>query len=391
MYSTYVLSQMNAQQFDEVYTFKSFKVIAAVKPVTMSALGQRTISLNTPLTVSEIFAGAMSDVFSLETVAGVSDVKVSILLARQATLNAKLALALHSNSITVTLPDLSVCAATGCAFSMVLQSVVNVTYNNGSTSAPSFETTCGAKPSIMTYPCPDNLNVTAVCDGLSPGQKIVSRCPYLVTQPNCGRLSSMSSSVSEDICRMASFTSTQTTCQCQVPMVIFSGGSRRRLDSVSRQLDSVTRQLLSSGKLQMGTVTSRQVVTNALASNPPSLSPTPTPTPDPTIFTANNTKVGGLSSTNVIILSVVLVVLGCAVMAGIFIYFCIVRKKKKLPFSVRNMNKERSINQNDRSLMGDDVYDRQNAEIFMQDQYDRSLMGDSPQDVIAIVGDTEER
>jgi hypothetical protein len=267
MYSTYVLSQMNAQQFDEVYTFKSFKVIAAVKPVITSALGQGTISLNTPLTTSEIFSGAMSDVFSLETVAGVSDVKVSILLARQATLDAKLALAVHSNPISLTLPDLSVCAATGCAFSMVLQSVVNVTYNNGSSTAPSFETTCGAQPSIMTYPCPDNLNVTAVCDGLSPGQKIVSRCPYLITQPNCGRLSSMSSSVKEDICRMASFTSTQTTCRCQVPMAIFSGGSRRRLDTV-------TRQLLSSGKLQMGTVTSRQIVTNAFASNPPSLFPT---------------------------------------------------------------------------------------------------------------------
>jgi hypothetical protein len=93
----------------------------------------------------------------------------------------------------------------------------------------------------------------------------------------------------------------------------------------------------------------------------------------------------------VIILSVVLVVLGCAVIAGIFIYFCIVSKKKKLPFSGRNMNKERSINQNERSLMRDDVYDIQNAEIIMQEQYDRSLMGDSPQDVIAIVGDTEER
>jgi hypothetical protein len=45
------------------------------------------------------------------------------------------------------------------------------------------------------------------------------------------------------------------------------------------------------------------------------------PTPTPTVFVARNANVGGLSTTNVIILSVVLVVFGCAVIVGSLILF----------------------------------------------------------------------
>jgi hypothetical protein len=354
---------MNAQQFDEVYSFKSFKIIAAVKPVIVSAQGQRSISLNTPLTATETFSGAISDVFSLEIVAGVSNVKVSLLLAKQTTLDTKLALAVHSNPITLTLPDLSVCSATGCAFSMVLQSVVNVAYNNGSSTAPSFVTQCDFKnkPSNTTYSCPDNLNVTAFCDGLSSGQEIISRCPYSVTKPNCGRLLSSTSSVRDDICTLASYTSMQTTCQCQIPIALIADGSRRRLDTLS------SRQLLSSGELQMGTITSRQVVTNALPPSPPSLPPTPAPTvtDPPTIFVERSTS--GFSTINVIIVSVVFSAFGSALIAGIVIYFCKIRKKRSRTYIVNE------INVNERSI----------------DEYNGSILEDSPHDVHTLVGDNE--
>jgi hypothetical protein len=358
---------MNAQQYDEVYLFKSFKIIAAVKPVIVSAQGQGSILLNTPLTASETFSGAISDVFSLETVAGVSNVKVSILLVKQAIFDTKLALAVHSNPITLTLPDLSVCSATGCAFAMVLQSVVSVAYKNSSSTAPSFVTHCDFKnkPFNTTYSCPDNLSVTAFCDGLSSGQEITSRCPYLITKPNCGRLLSSTSSVSDDICTMESYTSMQTTCQCQVPIPLIIDGSRRRLNTVS------SRQLLSSGQLQMGTITSRQIVTNALPLSPPLFPPTPTPTVTailpPTIFVVTSINVGGFSTTNVIILSAVFSVLGSAFIAGIVIYFYIISKKKSQMYVVNEMNR------NEMSI----------------DEYERSVLEDSPHDVHTLVGDNE--
>jgi hypothetical protein len=121
MYSNYVLSQMTGQQFDEVYSFSSFKIVAGVKPV--SATGKSLISLSSPLTASEVFSGAQSDQFSLETVVGVSNVKGSLLMTKQVTLNNQQALPVHSNPFTLLLPDLSVCASTGCIFKMVLSHV----------------------------------------------------------------------------------------------------------------------------------------------------------------------------------------------------------------------------------------------------------------------------
>jgi hypothetical protein len=118
-YAAYVLSQMSEQQFDQVYSFKSFNIVAGVKPVITSNGNVSSISLNTPLSAAEVFAGTVSDSFALRTVQSVSSVRVSLLVAKQASLNPLLAPAVHANPITFALPDLSVCATTGCDFTMV--------------------------------------------------------------------------------------------------------------------------------------------------------------------------------------------------------------------------------------------------------------------------------
>jgi hypothetical protein len=367
-YSTYVLSQMEAQQFDENYSFDSFKISSGVKAVSNSA-----IIVSTPLTDSETFAGVKSDTFSLETMAGVSNVRVSLLINKWLSLSTELAAAVHSNPITLILPDVSVCATTGCVLSMVLQSVVNVTYINGSSNAPSFVTTCGLtnRTSTTRYSCPSGLNVTTFCDGLSPGQNITTRCPYLVTTPNCGRVLSSGSSTANDICTLVSYTSTQTTCQCQVPIALLIGSTRRRrLDNYysGRQYDSYSgRQLLTSGDIQMGTITAVETVINSLDPAAPTLFPTP----EPTRQKLNNLRDDGFSTRNTIILAVVLSIFGCGLIAGGFAYYAHGKRIKTLP--IFSMSRVRATGRANRVDDGgaDFVPEPSMANIFVQDiRYD---------------------
>jgi hypothetical protein len=91
------------------------------------------------------------------------------------------------------------------------------------------------------------------------------------------------------------------------------------------------------------------------------------PTPSPTVFVASNVDVGSLSVNNNFILSVVLVFIGSAAIVGIIIYFCVLRKQTTAPFpSAEKVNREESMN-----------------------QYDRSIIGDSPHDEHAVKGDVE--
>jgi hypothetical protein len=278
-----------------------------VNPVAVSALGKRTISMSTPLTALEVSSKAISASFELETVANIAFVKASLLSTKQYQLNSQLGLLVHSNPITLIIPDLSVCPPAGCALSLVLQSVVNVTYGNGSSTAPSRVTQCDQKPKPFntTHSCPDDLFVTSLCDANSAGQEITSLCPYLVTNPTCGRILSSTSSVSDDICTLASSTSTQTTCQCQVPIALFADD------------------------LQVGTMTSKQEFARTRPNS--TLTPTPGPTPDPSTIVASNfdkkTKAGGLT-VGEIAATVILVVLGSLSMIGAAIYLYIKNKRK---------------------------------------------------------------
>jgi hypothetical protein len=91
-----VLTQMNPQQFDEVYNFQSFKIIVSVKAVT----GNK-IAVSTPLTDEEVLAGVNSTSFSLSTAIGVTNVRVSLVASRLALINSALFPMVHSNPIQV--------------------------------------------------------------------------------------------------------------------------------------------------------------------------------------------------------------------------------------------------------------------------------------------------
>lgn len=121
-----VLTQMNPQQFDQIYTYQSFKIISSV-----SAVSNGKISLSTPLTDEEALAGVRSSSISLSTVSGISHVKVSILVTRLQSLSSALFPLVHSNPMRIFLPDLSVCASSGCGFTVVTAYVDNSTYFNG--------------------------------------------------------------------------------------------------------------------------------------------------------------------------------------------------------------------------------------------------------------------
>jgi hypothetical protein len=269
-YSEYVLSQMNPQQYDEILNFNSFKMVSAIKSVVKSS-----ISLSTPLTALEVLTGMQSNIISLNTNSAVSTVKMSLLLTRLLTLPNKLAALVHSNPMIVMLPDISVCASASCRFTLVTQTVDNVTYFDGSAIDQSFVTSCrtGGAASITNHTCSNWLNVTAHCDG-KVVQTITSKCPYVITKPTCGRLSVSSSSVTNDICILSSYTSTETTSTCTVPIAAFASSFRRLQEGI------VGSELITSGILQVGTIKVKSiVVTPQVIAQPPSLLPTSLPPP----------------------------------------------------------------------------------------------------------------
>lgn len=143
-----------------------------------------------------------------------------------------------------------------------------------------------------------------------------------------------SSSVTNDICTILSYTSTATACACTVPIAAFSSASRRLQDGETR------RELATSGMLQIGTITAKSVivtpqivVTPKIVAQPPSFLPTSFPTLpmtySPTVApTAEATVIGttkdetsviavvsGLNSKYVIIISVVVVVVALTLLA----------------------------------------------------------------------------
>ncbi len=194
---------------------------------SVSAVTGDKISLSTPLTEEEVLAGVLSNSFSLSTVSGISHVKVSILVTRLESLSSALFPLVHSNPLRISLPDLSVCASSGCGFTVVTAYVDNSTFFNGTYEGgiETIETPCVlGSSSRSSHTCSNGLNVTAVCQGGS-NVSVTTICPKKIKRPSCGRLTS--SSVVDDVCTLSSYTPTQTTCACTVPVSTLTNGSRR--------------------------------------------------------------------------------------------------------------------------------------------------------------------
>lgn len=234
-YNSFVLSQLNPQQFDVVSNFQTFKIISSIKAVL-----DNSIAVSTPLTELEAVTGIASDLIVLAVSSRVSDVKIGIVSTVQTSLSTTLINKVNSNPITITLPDTSVCSSLGCSFTTVLQTVNNAVYFNGSATASTQTTQCGLTPSTAFYDCSNRLNVTVVCDG-TVVETVLSTCPYTATVPTCERISG--SDITNDVCTMTSYTSTQTTCLCHVPVTAFALATHASLTtdiSKSKSTNSVT-------------------------------------------------------------------------------------------------------------------------------------------------------
>ena len=286
-FSTYVLSQMNLLQNDEIYIFDTFKMIAGFKSVT-----NNSVTLPTPLSSYEIESGLEPNVISIQTANNTYDAKISLLLMKQYTLLPILRNDIHSNPITVIVPNITVCGPTGCGVSIVLQTVDNTTYTKNVPTLQKFVTVCDTKNITVVYSCANGFSVTAQCDGLSR-YNLSSYCPYVISAPNCGIIPS--TSTGNDVCKLVSYNNQQTVCQCTVPNSILTSSNRRLNENENREekemkniLDEkmimnrenhMARLLTTTGGFQIGTTTVRTTIRPAASiekviSFSPTISPT---------------------------------------------------------------------------------------------------------------------
>jgi hypothetical protein len=190
-------------------------------------------------------------------------VRVSLVVSRLALINSALFPMVHSNPIQISLPDLSVCASSGCGFTMSTTFVDNATFFDGTYPGgiETIVTPCALGVlSTRSHICANGLNVTAVCSGQS-NVSVTSNCPTVISRPGCGRL--ISSSVVNDVCTLSSYTPTQTTCACTVPVSTLMNG-RRRLTDIP-------------GTLQVGAIDTQSTVTPQIIVANPSYLPTTSP------------------------------------------------------------------------------------------------------------------
>ena len=324
-YSNFVLTQMVPSQYDQGSIYDSFRAINSVRPVA-----NQTVVLSSAVTVAEQFTGLGPDTVTLKTGAGVTDVKIGMIVMRSSALGSSLSSQLHSNPLIVSLPDLSVCSSSRCAFDVVLQSVDNTSYVSGANSKTTFVTACGTGVSKTVYSCPNGLNVTAVCSG-RPGA-VTSTCPYIVSTPSCARLSSFSAM--NDVCHSTSHSTSQTTCQCSVPISAFS--TSRSLSMLAAPLfpgEMMAAVTTVGGTLQLATVTAFSTVQTPQPSLPP-LPPTTSPTKSPVAFVEVPYTLPTIH-----IITIVLVVVGGCFAFGVSLFFYLNAKRPTPWFAVVSTRK----------------------------------------------------
>ena len=320
-YSTYVLSQMSLLQNDEIFMYDTFKMIMGFKSVT-----NNSVTLTTPLSSTELESGTVPNTISLLTSDNTVNARISLLLMKQYTLLPILRKDIHSNPITVIVPNITICGPAGCTVSIVLQTVDNTTYTKNIPTLQKFVTQCDTKNATrnatktIVYSCVNGFTVTAKCDGLS-SYNITSYCPYVSTSPNCGILTSTSSN--NDVCKLVSYNDKQTVCQCTVPNSILSSSNRRlnyyenenqnenkndnKIKNILDEKMMMSREynmrklLTTTGGFQIGTTTVSTTITPpALIDKIPSSSPTLSP------ITIISTSSSGFSQRNIIIVASVI-------------------------------------------------------------------------------------
>lgn len=318
-YSNFVLAQMVHMQYDEGSLYDSFRSVNSVRPVANG-----TVVLSSTVTAAEQFTGLAPDTVSLKTGAGVTEVKIGMVVMRSSSLGSALSSQVHSNPLMVSLPDLSVCSSSRCAFNVVLQTIDNTSYISGASSKTTFVTACGTDTSRTVYSCPNGLNVTAVCSG-RPGV-VTSTCPYLVSTPSCARLSMLSAF--NDVCHSTSHSASQTTCQCSVPISAFT--TSRSLNMLAAPIfpgEVISEAVTVGGTLQLATVTTFSTI------QPPQ-PPTTSPSKGPVSYDGVPYTVPTIQ-----IITIVLTVVGACFAFGVALFFYLNKKRPTPWFAVVSTRK----------------------------------------------------
>ena len=317
-HSSFVLNQMTPNQYDVASLFSTFRSVNSVKPVMEGA-----ITLSSTVSQMEVLSGVLADTLSMQTANEVTDVKIGMVVIRFFSLGSSLSSQLHSDPLLLMVPDLNVCTFGKCKFSVTMQSVVNATYTSKTVTPRSYLTTCGTKISSTVYACGNGLNVTAVCDG-RPGI-ITTTCALKRTVPACGRLSSYATI--NDICVTTSYSSSQTTCNCTVPVVLFQATSALAVASPlfpGEVMDAIT---TSGGNLLMATSAV------SITIQPPNSSPSRRPVAAGSLPYAMSTKE---------IVTIVMATLGGCFVFAVCLFFYINHRRKPTPWfavvSVRKQN-----------------------------------------------------
>ena len=254
------------------------------------------------MSLLELYNGILSTSLIFNVAANYRDVPMSLVLTKRSTLNLPLAAKVHSNPLQLTIFNTATCLSTGCSFTIVLQTIDNQTYYNGQSTAGSIIRNCmKGDSSTLINLCENGYAVQTSCNGVST-YDITTQCPYRLTQPGCGRLSTDASTTVNDICQMISYSGPITYCNCTI--------------STSRYN---TPGILS---LHIGTIVVSSIVV-------PQQTPSNIPTSLPTAISVDTSSNGShLSTSNTIIVGVMFsfITLCCCLS---LLFYCIRNKKKK--------------------------------------------------------------
>ena len=309
-YSSLVLGQMNAMQYDSALTsYQTFKSISAVKSVVTDSSGGRSVAVSVPSTATESLANTPQATVVLTNVpAGTTNVKVGLVETKAHLFNAtqtphsrrrlststswQSSSSVTSNLIKIVLPDVSVCGDSGlCTVTVTLPTVTTETYTDGAAAAAAaaWTVTCNiGQPQTMTKTCPDGSTLTTVCSGASPAYTYTQTCPWLVVAPTCGRIVAGSSStlnMATDICTTVSFTAASATCSCSVSVTTLLTDNSGSSNAGSVQLASVTTtSRLTAAAVQVFLSAAPTYMPTSEPTNPtgqPSLQPSSQPSAQP--------------------------------------------------------------------------------------------------------------
>ena len=297
LYSKWVAVQINIDQFPVSSNHDTFK-----QSVTSTNVIGNTASMETPLTLLESYIGLPTTSIVVQTAPDIREVKMSLVLTKRVTLDPPLGSLIHSNPLQLTIFDTSVCLSTGCSFTVLLHTIDNQTYFNGQSTAGVIYRHCNVGDNTTSVNlCANGYAVMTSCDGLSK-YDIKTLCPYRVSQPGCGRLSTVTSTAINDICTMISYSGSITYCNCTIPTSRYT--------------------LAKSTSVQIGTIVVSSIVTPM---EMPTISPTSAPTNEKVLTARKNS----ITTANTIILSVLLSVGICCFCGSILFLIC--RKRRTQP------------------------------------------------------------